>query len=253
MTREELVAYCRRAPDLGAVKHEEFVDYITLIERRRRVDNRWITEEAPYMSVDGRLAMANADHRRQDKKLIFHDPVVLSDTDEQLTLMVAVESEIYGRRHGIATSRRLGGSPIEQQHPWEIAETSAIGRALAAMGYGLLPGTGLASAEDMERAAARPAMGSRSRLSERRKLSHRRRPEPARWSKRTYQALEACARSATATPSLSAPPTRVGSCLSSSSARSRLAAPPHSTHPGLAPAGGRGQARIETLFPGAEH
>lgn len=167
MTREELVAYCRRAPDVGAVKHEEFVDYITLIERRRRVDNRWITEEAPYMSVDGRLAMANADHHRQDKKLIFHDPVVLSDTDEQLTLMVAVESEIYGRRHGIATSRRLGGSPIEQQHPWEIAETSAIGRALAAMGYGLLPGTGLASAEDMERAAARPAMGSRSRLSER--------------------------------------------------------------------------------------
>lgn len=152
---------------MGAVKHEEFLDYITLIERRRRVNNRWVTEQAPYMSVDGRLAMANADHRRQERKLIFHDPVVLSDTDEQLTLMVVVESEVYGRRHGIATSRRVDGSAIEMQHPWEIAETSAIGRALAAMGYGLLPGTGLASAEDMERAASRPAPAGRSRLSER--------------------------------------------------------------------------------------
>lgn len=168
MTREELVAYCRRAPDVGAVKHEEFVDYIAPIERRRRVDNRWVTEQAPYMSVDGRLAMANTDHRRQDKKLIFHDPIVLSDTSDQLTIMVIIESEIYGRRHGIATSRRVDGSPIEQQHPWEIAETSAIGRALASMGYGLLPGTGLSSAEDMERAATRPTSGgSRARLSER--------------------------------------------------------------------------------------
>lgn len=36
--------------------------------------------------------------------------------------------------------------------PWEVGETAAIGRALAAMGYGLLPGAGLASAEDMLRA-----------------------------------------------------------------------------------------------------
>jgi hypothetical protein len=62
---------------------------------------------------------------------------------------------LYGIRSGIATSYRVGGSPIESQHPWEIAETSAIGRALAAMGYGLLPGSGLASAEDMERALSR--------------------------------------------------------------------------------------------------
>ncbi len=167
MTREELIAYCRRAPDVGTVKHEEFADYITLIERRRRVNGRWVAEEAPYMSVDGRLAMANADHRRQEKKLDFESPVVLSDTNEQLTLMVVVTSEVYGRRHGIATSRKTDGSPIEMQHPWEIAETSAMGRALAAMGYGLLPGSGLASAEDMERANQRPPAAEANRLSDR--------------------------------------------------------------------------------------
>lgn len=169
MTREELVARCRNTPDVGEVKHEEFVDYITLIERRRRTGQGWATEEAPYMSVDGRLAMANADHRRQGKKLIFENPVVLADTPEQLTLMVIIVSEVYGHRHGIATSRKVDGAQIEMQHPWEIAETSAMGRALAAMGYGLLPGTGLASAEDMIRSDQRPVASRSGRMSERQK------------------------------------------------------------------------------------
>ena len=169
MTREELVGRCRKAPDVGEVKHEEFADYITLIERRRRTGQGWATAETPYMSVDGRLAMANTDHRRQGKKLIFENPVVLADTPEQLTLMVVVNSEAYGRRHGIATSRKVDGAPIEIQHPWEIAETSAMGRALAAMGYGLLPGAGLASAEDMLRSSERPVASRGGRLSERQK------------------------------------------------------------------------------------
>ncbi len=156
MTREELLEVCRRAPAVGQVKHEEFVDYVIVLERRRQVDGHWVTEPAAYMSVDGKLAMANEDHRRQGKKLDFEDPVVLVDTDENLTLMVTVVSEVYGRRHGIATSRRVGGSPIERDFAWEAAETSAVGRALSAMGYGLLPGAGLASAEDMIRAQERP-------------------------------------------------------------------------------------------------
>ena len=134
-----------------------------------------MTEATPYMSVDGRLAMANADHRGQGKRMAFENPVILVDNDEQLTLMVTVDSEIYGRRHGIATSRKADAAPLEMQHPWEIAETSAMGRALAAMGYGLLPGSGLASAEDMlrqenaaERGNARaPAPAAPARLSAR--------------------------------------------------------------------------------------
>jgi hypothetical protein len=155
MTREELIARCRKAPDVGDVKHEDFVDYVTVIERRKRTEKGWVSDGTPYMSVDGRLAMANADHRSQGKRLMFENPVVMVDNDEQLTLMVVTDSEIYGRRHGIATSRKVDGAPIEMQHPWEIAETSAMGRALAAMGYGLLPGSGLASAEDMLRVDAR--------------------------------------------------------------------------------------------------
>ncbi len=154
MTREEMLALCRKSPDVGAVKHEQYADYIVVLESQRKVGDEWHTHEHAYMAVDGKLAMANEDHRKQGKRLDFGEPRVLLDNAEQLTLQVTITSEIYGTRHGIATSRKKGGTHAEREFPWEVAETSAIGRALAAMGYGLLPGAGLASAEDMMRASA---------------------------------------------------------------------------------------------------
>jgi len=152
MKREDILELCRKAPPIGQVKHEDFVDYIVVLEQNRRVAGEWVRVESAYMAVDGKIAMATLDHRLQGKRLDFEDPVVLVDSDEQLTLMVAVTSELYGRRHGIATSRKVGGTPAEQNYAWEVAETSAIGRALSGFGYGVLPGAGLASADDMVRA-----------------------------------------------------------------------------------------------------
>jgi hypothetical protein len=154
MTREEILALCNKARDVGSVRHADFAEYVVVLEARRKVGDEWQTVEHAYMAVDGKLAMANADHRKQAKRLDFHEPKVLLDNPEQLTLQVTVTSEIYGTRHGIATSRKKGGAHAEREFPWEVAETSAIGRALAAMGYGLLPGAGLASAEDMLRVQA---------------------------------------------------------------------------------------------------
>ncbi len=154
MTREDVLALCRKTGDVGAVKHEEFADYIVLLESQRKIGDDWQPVAHAYMAVDGKLAMANEDHRRQGKRIDFGEPKVLLDNEEQLTLLVTVTSEIYGTRHGIATSRKQGGTRAEREFPWEVAETSAIGRALTAMGYGLFPGAGLASAEDMMRAGA---------------------------------------------------------------------------------------------------
>ncbi len=152
MTREELLELARRTPDVGMAKHADYVDYLVPVETTRPMRGELTTVEGAYMTVVGKLAMANADHRAQGKKLNFEDPVVLVDNEEQLTLMVVMDSEMYGRRHGIATSRRIDGSAVEREYPWEVAETSAMGRALTAMGYGALAGAGLASAEDMQRA-----------------------------------------------------------------------------------------------------
>jgi len=154
MTREELLAVCRKAPPIGQVKHEDFIDYIVVLREWKKVEGEWRQVESAYMAVDGKIAMASLDHRLQNKRLDFEAPQVLVNNDEELTLAVFVVSELYGRRHGIATSRKKTGSLAEQSNPWEVAETSAIGRALSTMGYGLLPGAGLASAEDMVRALA---------------------------------------------------------------------------------------------------
>lgn len=160
MAREDVLTYARKAGDVGTVAHEEFADYIVMLESQRRVGDDWQATEQPYMAVDGKLAMANEDHRKQGKRLDFGEPKVLFNSDEQLTLLVTVTSELYGTRHGIATSRKQNGTRAEREFPWEVAETSAIGRALTAMGYGLFPGAGLASAEDMLRAGSNPSTNS---------------------------------------------------------------------------------------------
>lgn len=135
MTRDEILALCNKARDVGSVKHADFVDYVVVLEGRCKVKGEWQTTEHAYMAVDGtlRVAMANLDHRQQNKRLDFGEPKVLVDNAEQLTLQVMVTSEIYGVRHGIATSRKKNGTNAEKDWPWEVVETSAIGRALAAM------------------------------------------------------------------------------------------------------------------------
>ena len=70
-----------------------------MLESRRKVGDDWQTTEHAYMAVDGKLAMANEDHRRQSKRLDFAEPRILLDNPEQLTLQVMVTSEIYGARH----------------------------------------------------------------------------------------------------------------------------------------------------------
>lgn len=174
MTREQILQIVRATPNFGKVAHEEFADYVLALAQRKKTDEGWQTTEHPYMTVDGKLAMANQDHARLAKRLDFSSPLILVDNDEQLTLMVTVTSEMYGTRHGIATSRRIGGSEIERLFPWEVAETSAIGRALSAMGYGLFPGSGLASADDMLRASSTPIAEQRGSVE-----TERRAPQPA--------------------------------------------------------------------------
>ncbi len=151
MKPEDLIAICRKAKDIGAVKHEDYADYIVVMSRNKKDGDRWVPVENAYMAVDGRLAMANADHRAQAKKLDIVTEVIVDDAD-RLTVRATVVSELYGTRVGMATSRKKNGAAVEREFPLEIAETSAIRRALGEMGYGLLPGTGLSSAEDMLRA-----------------------------------------------------------------------------------------------------
>ena len=109
MTREEILNVMRQAPNVGTTAHEEFADYTVVLEQRRKIDDEWTQAEFVYMAVDGKLAMANEDHRRQGKRLDFGEPKILLDNEEQLTLLVTVTSEGSGPPVVPEEARRVTG------------------------------------------------------------------------------------------------------------------------------------------------
>jgi hypothetical protein len=61
----------------------------------------------------------------------------------------APQYSVLGKRYGTAWVPREGGKAAAGSNPYEKVETSALGRALGAWGFGVLPGSGLASLEEM--------------------------------------------------------------------------------------------------------
>lgn len=166
MNNTDILKACDVAGTIGTVSHKDYANYVIgIAAKKKNPDGQWVNIENPYMPVDGRVKMARDDHRNQGKKLDIYPPVVVVNTESMITLSVVVESEVYGKANGMATSRLDTGTANEKAYPFETAETSALGRALAQFGYGVFAGTGLTSAEDMERAAEREQENARANSS----------------------------------------------------------------------------------------
>ncbi|WP_338657243.1 hypothetical protein V6B14_22155 (plasmid) [Sporosarcina psychrophila] len=106
----------------------------------------YVSIEKPYVTVDGRVQMARDEHAQLGKRLDIHPPIFQTIAD-RLFVSVTIESEVYGTSTGIIEVGFGGG--VDVSNPLANAQTSAIGRALGFMGYGLV-GTGMvASAEEV--------------------------------------------------------------------------------------------------------
>lgn len=115
----------------------------------------YMSIEKPYMTVDGRVQMARDEHKEKGMKLNIYPPEI-AEFGEISILSVKVESEIYGTATGTIEIGKPSDpgktNPIDKKNPISNAQTSAIGRALGFLGYGLI-GTGiLATPEEMEQA-----------------------------------------------------------------------------------------------------
>ena len=106
----------------------------------------------PYMGVDGRVKMATDDHRAAGERLVIQTAFEVEPLSNQLLCRAVVTSTILGSTTAHARVF-LGGDGVDATNPLENAETSAVGRALGFLGYGLY-GTGMASAEEVLRARA---------------------------------------------------------------------------------------------------
>jgi hypothetical protein len=97
-----------------------------------------------YMTVARRVELAQENRALEgvETEVLSHNPVVVK-------AKVTLKGEVYT---GISSVSLDTTRTIEKQNPYEVAETSAVGRALGFAGYGLLES--IASADEMFRATS---------------------------------------------------------------------------------------------------
>lgn len=140
---------------------KQYWDYLIMIHDR------------PYMQVDGRTAMLIDEQRKSGEPLTIEfktqwtleaeailamNPqgtaeALIAQLPPDLHNILTCIVEIGGRRAEGSAKINWGGSGVDKTNPYENAQTSAYGRALGLLGYGLL-GTGIASAEEVKAAIA---------------------------------------------------------------------------------------------------
>lgn len=118
-----------------------------------------------YFQVAGRVAMLQA-AVEEHKWIVTEYPEILEGTGQATVYRVGIEisgvgvidlgpganptenpqpGPTLGIRYGLAALKSSDRVP-----PWEKMETAARGRAIAAWGFGVLPGSGIASLEEIE-------------------------------------------------------------------------------------------------------
>lgn len=95
-----------------------------------------------YMTVARRVELAHEEKALEsiETEVLSHDPVV-------------VRAKVFVKGHqytGISSVNLDSQRMIEKDNPYEVAETSAVGRALGFAGYGVIES--IASADEMVRA-----------------------------------------------------------------------------------------------------
>ena len=101
-----------------------------------------------YRMIAGRVQECRDEHAKADKPYEFHTDLI--PLDGQIHFKATVKT-LRGEATGHAGA--YDKTMIDKTAPYENAETSAVGRALGFLGYGLV--TGIASAEEVTEAKKR--------------------------------------------------------------------------------------------------
>lgn len=174
-TPEQVLELLGTLDDCYGVPYVEFADYVQALPQSikitKRVNGRKEVETrdswAIYMSVSGRVKMAERICRVNEWGLDYEpEPVTPTGVPGMLQMgdgrIVYREYAVFypytegkrdepmGRKPGMAWVPYSGGTGAKESNPYEKVETAARGRALGAWGIGILPGSGIASLEEMQ-------------------------------------------------------------------------------------------------------
>ena len=151
---EQAERSCQAAVEATPAAYRGFLTFIRQYKRvaGTRSNPTFAPIRLPYMGVDGRVKMAQDEHREQGASLVIQTQFESELASEQLVCRAVVTSSLLGTATAHARVF-LNGAGVDATNPLENAETSAVGRALGFLGYGLY-GTGIASAEEVLLAVA---------------------------------------------------------------------------------------------------
>jgi hypothetical protein len=146
---------CRAAVEATPAAYRGFLMFLPHQKKvgESRGQSLYAEIRAPYFTVDGRVQMALDEHRAQGGTFELQTAFEVEPHSGQLVCRATVRSTLLGQF--TATARVFLGARagVNATNPLENGETSAVGRVLGFMGYGLV-GSGIASAEEVQLARA---------------------------------------------------------------------------------------------------
>lgn len=174
-TRQEVLDLLGTLPPQWGVQVLEFADYVQALpaskktkrphnERPEIMVDTYLDVWTLYMGVAGRQHMLRQIQEQNEwsvdleperttptgipgflllePRLVYRERMIVHDK----------AGRCLGRKSGTAWVPFTGGKQAAGSNPFEKVETSARGRAIAAWGIGVLPGSGVASVEEMQNA-----------------------------------------------------------------------------------------------------
>lgn len=178
-TQEDVLRLLGTLPQVWGVETIEFADYVQALPQKKKVQkphptnpNLMVAESVEawvlYMSVAGRVKMLERaqmendwcvdtepdliDNGRESGRIVYRETVRIGNAvmnrDSDLVVIP------IGSRTGTAWVPFSGGSNAAGSNPYEKVETSARGRAIGAWGFGVFPGSGIATLEEMQAIAS---------------------------------------------------------------------------------------------------
>ena len=188
-TRADVEALLKEHRDQWEMDYSNFADYVQAIPQVKRLQRSSPEDQTVfidtmvevwrlYVTVGGRISMmqflAEANNwsidflpepvtptgapgfLQMDTKLVYREYCIIRDKD----------GRELGRKAGMAWVPLEGAEGAALTNPYEKVETAARGRAIAAWGVGVLPGSGVASVEEVQGALEAKESRSRQRPSE---------------------------------------------------------------------------------------
>lgn len=171
-TSQQVLDLLWTLPPVYGVRTVQYADFVQPLPAKKEVDRgpdprdrngkarltEWIPTWTLYFSVPGRIRMLNDIAELNGWTIVEeYDQRTASGVDgilfgEKPVTRIYVEmfdeaGKSLGRRAGTGSA---SGSGAGKSRPYEKAETAARGRAIAAWGIGVLPGSGVASLEEMQ-------------------------------------------------------------------------------------------------------